>query len=60
MAGPIAAPALAGHASMTAASPRRNGNDHARSTAKAWKSGEWVSAYTFTCRLAYGFTCRSA
>jgi LPXTG-motif cell wall-anchored protein len=43
VAGPIAAPALAGHASMTAASPHRNGNDHAHSTAKAWKTREWVS-----------------
>src|SRR5688572_21159883 len=42
VAGPIAAPALAGHASMTAASPRRNGNDHVHSTAKAWKTEEWV------------------
>ena len=38
VAGPIAAPALAGHASRAAAGSRRNGNDHAHSTAKAWKT----------------------
>jgi LPXTG-motif cell wall-anchored protein len=43
VAGPIAAPALAGHASMAAAGSRRNGNDHSHSTAKAWKTRERVS-----------------
>jgi hypothetical protein len=43
VAGLIAAPALAGHANMAAAGPRRNGSGHAHSTAKAWKSGEWSS-----------------
>jgi hypothetical protein len=43
VAGLIVAPALAGHANMAAASPRRNDNAHAHSTAKAWKSGEWGS-----------------
>jgi LPXTG-motif cell wall-anchored protein len=43
VAGLIAAPALAGHAKTTTASARRTGNDHAHSTAKAWKSGEWAS-----------------
>ena len=43
VAGPIAAPALAGHASRAAAGSRRNGNDHAHSTAKVWKTRERVS-----------------
>ena len=43
VAGLIAAPALAGHANLMAASPRRNGNDNAHPTAKAWKTRDWPS-----------------
>jgi hypothetical protein len=43
VAGPIAAPALAGHANVPAASPRWHGSDHARSMVMAWKKGEWAS-----------------
>jgi hypothetical protein len=43
VAGLIAAPALAGRANATAASPPPNGNGHAHSTAKAWKAREWAS-----------------